>query len=540
MRTKEENIKLADMLFPEIKESIEDIYEKYPTREVQEGAMVLRFAPSPTGFLHIGGVYAALVGRKLANQSSGVFLLRIEDTDKGRELEGGVGEIVEGLEGFSIALDEGVISAQEESGSYGPYMQSNRLDIYKVFAKYLVSEGYAYPCFLTEEELVDVRNKQKELSVKTGCYGNWATWRDATLDKIGEMLDAKKDFVIRLYSTGDSEKTYTVDDLIKGTVTLRENDMDAILLKSDGFPTYHLAHPIDDTLMGITHVLRGDEWFSSLALHVELFEKLGMKSLPYGHFPPLMKLDDGNRRKLSKRKDPEADATYYIDRGYPIEGVKEYLLNIANSNFYDWRTQNPKSSLDDFTLRLEKFNSSGALFDIVKLETVCKDFIATLTADELYERVIEWSKKYDNEVFEILEGNKEYCVNILNIERTGERIRKDIVKYEDVRAQLEIFFDQLNTSEDYEDISERVDGNLSVKILEEYVKVLDLDDSQEVWFEKVKELASRFDVKVGDVAMVLRIALTKKSRSPDLYQVIQVLGEEKTVERLRKYIDMMI
>jgi glutamyl-tRNA synthetase len=329
--------------------------------------------------------------------------------------------------------------------------------------------------------------------------------------------------------------------LVKGDVTLRENDMDAILLKSDGYPTYHLAHPIDDTLMRITHIIRGDEWFSSLPLHVELFEKLGLDLLPYAHLAPLMKLEDGKKRKLSKRKDPEFAVSYYIEKGYPKKGIIEYLLNIANSNFYDWRIQNPEKGIEEFELKLEKYNSSGALFDVIKLNDICKDYIATLTAGEVYGKALQWAKQFDEEIYSLMKENKEYCIKIFNIERTGDKIRKDLIKFEDVRDQLTIFFDDLLKKEEIEDISQRVSKAKQKAILEKYLNIFDVDDSQEEWFAKIRKLTEELAIeKVGDVAMVLRVAITHKTRTPDLYEIIKVLGKEKVLERIHNYIDTVI
>jgi glutamyl-tRNA synthetase len=539
MRTKEQNIQLAQRLFPNVTETPADVLEKYPERKVK--GMVLRFAPSPTGFMHIGNVFTGLTCTKLANQTDGVSILRIEDTDKEREVENGVFQIVKGLKGFGIEFDEGMLDEENESGDYGPYMQSRRLGIYKVFVKDLISKGFAYPCFLKEEELEEIREKQKELNVRTGCYGKWAKFRDTSLQQIGEMLDREEEFVIRLYSTGDSEKTFDFKDLVKGGVTLRENDMDAVLLKSDGYPTYHLAHPIDDRLMRITHVIRGDEWFSSLPLHVELFEKLGFDLLPYAHLSPLMKSEDGNRRKLSKRKDPEFAVSYYIEKGYPKKGILEYLLNIANSNFYDWRIQNPEKDIEEFELKLEKYNSSGALFDVVKLNNICKDYIATLTAEEVYNKALKWAKEFDKEIYSLMEENKDYCIEIFNIERTGDKIRKDLVKFEDIREQLTIFFDELLEKEEVEDVSGRVEQEKQVEILNKYLEVFNVKDGQEQWFEKIRDISKQFGFeKVGNVAMVLRVAVTHRTRTPDLYQIMNVLGEEKVRERVQRYVDIMI
>ena len=377
------------------------------------------------------------------------------------------------------------------------------------------------------------------MGVRTGYYGSWAKWRDTSLDDVKKELDAGKQFVIRLYSTGNIENSFKIQDLIKGNVTLRENDMDTVLLKSDGYPTYHFAHPIDDHLMQVTHITRGDEWFASLPLHVELFKKLGFELPQYCHFAPLMKMDnDGkSKRKLSKRKDPEADVQYYIDHGYPKDGVKEYLLNVANSNFYDWKIQNPGKPSSEFVLKLEKFNKAGALFDIVKLNDMCKDYIATLSAEQVYDFALEWADVYDKEIAEVLRNNREYCISIFNIERTGERIRKDLVKFEDVRGQLEIFFDEMLDLVTMEDISQRVPVEKQKEILREYLSVYDVNDDQSNWFEKIKGLASKLGYeKVGDVAMVLRVAITHRTKSPDLYQVMNVLGKEKVIQRLEKYV----
>jgi glutamyl-tRNA synthetase len=539
MRTPEENIQLANILFPDVKETPEEVERRYPKRGLKEGEMVLRFAPSPTGFLHIGGVFMSLIGKTLVNQNGGVYILRIEDTDKTREISGGVDLIVKGLQGFGIDFDEGMKGDNTENGEYGPYLQSKRLNIYRAYAKDMVAKGNAYPCFVTEEELEEIRKKQEERGVRTGYYGDWAKWRDASFDDVRKELEVGKKFVIRLHSTGSIKNSFKIRDLIKGNVILRENDMDIVLLKSDSFPTYHFAHPIDDHLMRVTHVTRGDEWFASLPLHVEIFNKLGFELPQYCHFAPLMKMDnDGkSKRKLSKRKDPEADVQYYIDHGYPKDGVKEYLLNVANSNFYDWKIQNPGKSNDEFVVKLEKFNKSGALFDIVKLNDMCKDYIATLTAEQVYDFALEWAQTYDNEIADILEKNREYCISIFNIERTGERIRKDLVKFEDIRGQLDIFFDQMFEKIIPEDIADRIPVEKQREILVEYQDAYDSNDDQSAWFEKIKVLAAKLGFeKVGDVAMVLRVAITHRTKSPDLYQVMQVLGKELVCGRIDEYL----
>lgn len=535
MRTPEDNIQLANLLFPDVLKIPDEVEKMYPDRNLGEGAMVLRFAPSPTGFLHIGSVYTGMLCTILAKQSNGISILRIEDTDKNREVENGVSTIVEGLKGFGINFDEGMTSETNSNGGYGPYMQSQRLDIYGIYAKDMVSKGNAYPCFITEEELGEIRKKQEEMGVRTGYYGQWAKWRDASLEEIQEKINNGEKFAIRLYSTGNIENTFHVKDLVKGELTLRENDMDAVLLKSDGFPTYHFAHPVDDHLMRITHVTRGDEWLASEPLHRELFEKLGFELLPYGHFAPLSKLDERKKRKLSKRKDPEADVQYYIEKGYPKEGVKEYLLNIANSNFYDWKIQNPDKTSDEFVLRFEKFNKAGALFDIVKLDDICKDYIALLSAQEVYDMALEWANVYNSDVASLLKDNKEYCISIFNIERVGKKVRKDLVKFEDIKNQLTIFFDELFATLGYENISEKIDAEKQKEIVKTYLEIFKLEDSVEIWFEGVKNLAEKFQCSAGEVAMILRVAVTGKTKSPDLYQIFCVLGEKKVIERLERY-----
>ncbi len=548
MRTKDENIQIANLLFPNVKETVDDIFKKYPKRNLPEGAMVLRFAPSPTGFLHTGSVYTSMVGVKLARQSNGIAILRIEDTDKKREVEGGISLIVNGLKGFGIEFDESV-----KKGEYGPYIQSERKEIYKVFAKDMIARGCAYPCFASEEELEEIRKKQSESGVRTGYYGKWALWRDAKVEDIKGALNEGKRFVVRLYSTGNFNNKFTFNDLIKGNCTFSENDMDIVLLKSDGFPTYHFAHPIDDTLMGITLVIRTEEWFASVPIHYELFQKLGFKQIEYAHPAPLMKLDNEgkSKRKLSKRKDPEADVQYYIENGYPNEAIIEYFLTLANSNFYDWRIQNPDADTNEFQLKLEKFNKAGALFDIVKLEDICKDYIATLSAEEVYDRSLNWAREYDEEVAKLLEENKEYCINIFNIERSGQKIRKDMVKFKDSKEQLRIFFDRFFDEDSYEDISGRVEKDVQKEIVKKYIDIYNPDDDSTVWFDNVKKLGEelgfcsdrkeyeanreKYKGTVGDIAMVLRVAITKKTQSPDLYQVMNVLGKEKVVQRLEKY-----
>jgi len=545
-RTKEENINLSELLFPDVKETPEDVFDSYPRRDLEKGSLVVRFAPSPTGFLHLGSVYTSFIDQKLANQTGGIHILRIEDTDKKREIKKGVDLIVNGLAEFGIQFDEKL-----DQGNYGPYIQSQRKEIYKVFAKDMVARGVAYPCFASEQELKDIRTKQEELGVRTGYYGSFAKWRDRSFGDIKSELDNGTKFVIRLRSTGDFDKKFEFDDEVKGRCTFSENDMDIVLLKSDMLPTYHFAHPIDDTLMDINLVIRGFEWFPSLPIHLELFEKLQFNRIRYAHISPLMKMENGNKRKFSKRKDPEFDARYFLNHGYPTTAILEYFLNIMNSNFSDWRRANPNKHYSEFELKLGEFNKAGALFDMTKLENICKDYVAKLSAQEVYKKVFRWAQKNDPQLVKRMEENREYCIEIFNIEREGDQIRKDIVKWEDVYEQFNIFFDDMYEELEREEMPKNVQEGGVELIIEKFLETYDIDDDSKEWFDKIREIGEelgytsdykayknnpdKFKGKVGDVAMVLRIALTKKRRTPDLYQVMQVLGREKVEQRLKNF-----
>jgi len=553
MRKEQENIEISNLLFPNVKESKEEILKKYPQRKLKEGELVLRFAPSPTGFIHIGNIYTSLVGYILTKRSNGIFILRIEDTDKVREVENGVTQIVDGLKNFGIEFDEGMINETESKGEYGPYVQSQRGDIYKVFAKELISKGLAYPCFCSTQELEDIRKEQTESGCRTGYFDKWAKWRDASIEDIKKELDLGTPFVIRLYSKGNIENKINTQDLIKGGITLSQNDMDSVLLKSDGLPTYHFAHPIDDTLMGISFVLRGDEWLSSQPLHIEIFDALGFEQLQYGHISPLMKMDNGGKRKLSKRKDPESAVSYYVENGYPTTAVKEYLLNIANSNFYDWRIQNSDKDILEFDLKLEKFNKAGALFDITKLNDISKEYISKLSAQEVYEYVLEWAEKFNTNIHTKLLNQKDYSISILNIEREGFKIRKDTIKWSDIPSQFEIFFDDMFKESKKEELE--TEKNIQRDILNEFLDMYYFGDDSEEWFNKIKRIGEKngfcsdykeyesnprkYKGKVGDVAMIIRIAVTGRKQTPDLYQIMQVMGESRVRERIKGYINTL-
>ena len=425
---------LAELIFPDVKD-ISYYEEKYPERNLPEGAVVTRFAPSPTGFVHIGGLYQALVARTVAKKTGGVFFLRVEDTDQKREVENGVIGIVNSLKDFDMAPDEGMISDTEEIGNYGPYKQSLRKEIYQAYAKYLISQGKAYPCFCTQEELDEIRQKQESAKIRPGYYGVWAKCRNLTVEESAEKIKNGEPYIIRFKSPGREDRKIKHKDVIKGNVDFPENDLDIVIIKADGLPTYHFAHAVDDHLMHTTHVIRSDEWLSSVPLHLQLFHELGFKAPKYAHISPIMKNDNGGKRKLSKRKDPEAAVEYYKKEGIPSEAVKEYLLNIANSTFENWRKANPDKSIDEFDFQLNKMSVSGALFDMIKLLDIGKTVISKMTAEEVYNYSLIWAKEYNEELAKMLE-DKEYALKVFGIERGNKKPRKDISKWSDVMLSL--------------------------------------------------------------------------------------------------------
>ena len=538
---------LANAIFPDAKD-ITYYEEKYPERNLKEGAIVTRFAPSPTGFVHIGGLYQSLIARKLANQTEGVFLLRIEDTDQKREVENGITDIVQSLDRFGIEPDEGMISETEGKGNYGPYRQSMRKEIYQSYAKYLIEQGKAYPCFCTPEELEEMRAKQEAAKIRPGYYGVWAKCRNITVEEAIEKINNGENYIVRFKSPGREDRKIKHHDVIKGNVDFPENDQDIVIIKADGLPTYHFAHAVDDHLMRTTHVIRGDEWLSSVPLHLQLFHELGFKPPKYAHIAPIMKNDNGNKRKLSKRKDPEAAVSYYDEMGIPKEAVNEYLLNIANSNFENWRRANKDKSIDEFELQLNKMSVSGALFDMVKLLDVGKTVISKFTAEEVYENAFNWAKTYDKELEEMLQ-DKQYALKIFGIERGNKKPRKDIAKWSDVKENIEYMYDEKFFAKEqeypYQVIHEKEDVD---KILDLYMeKYYDENDDKQQWFDKIKELAGElgyakevkeykanpdaYKAHVGDVSTVLRVALTGRTNTPDMYEIMQVLGKESMKKR---------
>lgn len=541
-----DNYLLADLLLPNITKEPEYYESRYPARNLPEGARVTRIAPSPTGYLHLGTLFAALVNRITATSSGGVFYTRIEDTDKKREIEGGIEDIIDGLNRFGIQIDEGFFSGTNQKGEYGPYKQSERAEIYQTYVKKLIKEGLAYPCFCTAEELEEVRNIQENRKIRTGYHGEWAKHRNITYAEAKELIDQGKPFVIRLKSPGNEQNKIIFEDAVKGKIEMPENDEDFVLLKSDGIPTYHFAHAVDDHLMHTTHVLRGDEWISSVPKHIQLFKILGFKPPKYGHISPIMKLDGGAKRKISKRKDPEAAVHFFAEQGYMSECVIEYLMTIAASDFEDWRRANPDKSYKDFKFNLKKMSVSGALFDPVKLIDVSKNRVCRLSSTQMYSLVTDWAKEFDKEFYDILTRNPDYAKSVFAIDRDVPKPRKDIAKWNEVKDYFSYMFDELY-SPDFT-LPENISKEDAVAFLGEYKSVYSDTDDKQTWFNKIKEIApklqfasetkeykanpEKYKGHAGDLSTVLRIAITGRRNTPDLCSIMQILGKNKCIERI--------
>ena len=540
---------LAQLLFPGIDKTPAYYEELYPERNLPEGARVTRFAPSPTGYLHLGGLFGALVDVLTAKVSGGVSYLRIEDTDKKREIDDGVSAITNGMNAFGVEFDEGVTGFGTEKGSYGPYTQSQRAEIYQTVAKSLVQNGLAYPCFCTSEELTALRGQQEaDGAAITGYFGRYAKCRDLSLNEIKANISAGKPWVLRFRSDGSEDGRITFEDMIRGKIEMPENIIDEVLLKSDGIPTYHFAHCCDDHFMRTTHVIRGEEWISSVPKHIALFKACGFKVPKYAHTPQVMKFDDetGDKRKLSKRKDPEAAVSYFVDEGFPKESLIEYLLTLISSGFEDWRRANPGIPAMDYPFNLKKMSSSGCLFDLVKLNDVSKNVISVMNADTVYERVCEWAKAYDAEFYGALTADPARSKAILNIDRENPKPRKDIVKWSEVKDYISYFFNEYY-ERDYT-LPDNIAEEDAKAIIAKYAETFSLADDKDTWFAKIKDMCEPLgftpNVKeykknpglykgnVGDVSTVIRIALTSRRNTPDLYSIMNLLGEEEIKARL--------
>ena len=540
------NEKMAELLLPDVTKS-PDYYERlYKPRNLPEGARVTRIAPSPTGYLHLGTLFAALVNRITATSTGGVFYTRIEDTDKKREIKGGIEDIIDGLNRFGIEIDEGFVSGEIQKGNYGPYKQSDRAEIYRTYAKELVKQGLAYPCFCTAEELDAVRKTQEENKIRTGYHGEWAKHRNITFEEAKALIDGGKPYVVRLRSPGSEENKIVFEDCIKGKIEMPENDEDFVILKSDGIPTYHFAHAVDDHLMRTTHVLRGDEWISSVPKHIQLFKLLGFKPPKYGHISPIMKLDGGAKRKISKRKDPEAAVHFFAEQGYDAESVIEYLMTVAASDFEDWRRANPEKSYKDFKFNLKKMSVSGALFDRDKLNDVSKTCISRLSGGEAFKRLSAWAKEFDGEFYNLLEKDTDYSKAMISIDRDVAKPRKDIAKWSDAESYFSYFFDELYTND--LEMPDNIAPADAKAFLEKYKTVYNASDDRQQWFERIKAIApeigfaaetklykaepEKYKGHAGDLSTVLRIAVTGRRNTPDLCSIMRVLGYDTCIKRI--------
>ena len=542
---------LADLLFPNVTDTPASLEEKFPPRNVPEGAVVTRMAPSPTGFVHLGNLVQGLTSERMAHQSGGVLFLRVEDTDAKREVPGAVEVLIDTLKHYGIQFDEGA-THDGDNGLYGPYRQRQRAAIYHVYAKKLVAEGQAYPCFCTEEQLSAMREQQEANKETTGYYGKYAMWRDRTLEEIQIQLNAGNPWVLRFRSTGSIENQFKFDDLVKGKLTITENDVDHVLLKSDGIPTYHFAHAVDDHLMRTTHVVRGDEWLPTLPFHIQLFKALGFKLPKYVHIGPLMKMDGNSKRKLSKRKDPELALTYYKAEGFPVEAVYEYILTILNSNFEDWRRANPEEPATSFKFSPKKLNPAGSLFDYAKLTDVSKNVISRMDADKVYTLLTEWAREFDPDFGEKLAADPEYATKILAIGRGGKKPRKDLAVWKDAKPYMGFFYDAYLEAPVFD---EKFDKATVLDALTRFLNTFDIQDDSNTWFSKVKEITtdmgftadmkaykadpSAYKGTVSDISTFIRQAVTGKTNSPDLFTVMQILGYDRTVARIKAVMETL-
>lgn len=550
------NKELADLIYPNITKTPEDYEKIYPERNLKEGAVVSRFAPSPTGFVHMGSLLTTLIERKIPDETDGVFYLRIEDTDQKRSVENGIQGIVNDLKNFDIKIDEGVIGENEQIGNYGPYIQSQRKEIYECYAKSLIERGLAYPCFCTPEEIEETRKIQELNKERIGYYGSFAKCRNMSNEERAERIKNGEHYIIRLKSPGDYEKKVVFNDLVRGKIIFPENDLDVVLIKSDGLPIYHFAHAIDDHLMRTTHVLRGEEWVSSVPVHIQLFDILGFKLPQYAHLGLVMKIDEetGAKRKLSKRKDKEAAVSYYHNMGIPVEAVKLYLMTIGNSNFEEWLNQNPNASLNDFKFNFKKMSASGSLFDLEKLVNISRNYISRLSKEEVYDKEIAWAKEFDPDFASLLEKHKEYALEMFNIERCQKKPRKDYANFKEIKSYTWYMFDELFTGDISYEFQTINDMEEIKKILKLYLdKYYNENDDEQTWFERLKDLSmelgyarevkeykenpDKYKGHVGDISMVLRVAMTSKAMTPNLYQIMKLFGKERVIKRLHSVID---
>ncbi len=539
----------ANYLLPNVKHTKEYYEEIYKERNMPSDAIVTRFAPSPTGFVHIGGLFTSFIAKKFASQTNGICLLRIEDTDQKRQIEKGIEQIINDLKNYGVEFDEGATSEEEEKGEYGPYIQSKRKDIYQSFAKYLIEQDLAYPCFLSEKEIEEIRKTQEKIKDRIGIYGKYAKYREISIEEAIQKINNNENYIIRFKSPGKFENKITVEDAVRGTLEFPENDLDIVIIKQDGLPTYHFAHLVDDHLMKITHIIRSDEWISSLPIHVQLFDSFKYKRPIYAHLSPLMKKDEETIRKISKRKDPEAAVNYYHENGIPVEAVKMYIMTVANSNYEEWQEENKDKTYKDFKITFEKVSTSGSLFDMDKLMNISKNYISTMKATDLYENTLNYSQEFDTKFYELLTKYKDYSINVLNIEREVERPRKDIESYSAVKREIGYMYDE---------IFEKEEANYEIKdfytkeLLTYYIEnVYDEKDDKETWFNKIKEMCPKFGFasetkeykkepekykgSVAHACEIIRVSVTHRTMTPDLYEILKLLGKERIKQRIETF-----
>ena len=547
--------KLAELIFPDVTQSIDDLEKQYPPRNLSEDAIVARFAPSPTGFLHTGSLFATLIAWKFPNQSNGVFFTRLEDTDTKREIAGSGEELLRQLEAFNIVPNEGYMGSYEK-GNYGPYKQSNREMIYRTVIKDFVRKGLAYPCFCTAEDVNEIRSYQEKNKLNPGYYGEFAKCSHLSPLEAMQKINNGEKYVIRFRSKGNYQNRIQITDLIRGNIELSQNDQHIVILKGDGLPTYHFAHLVDDHFMRTTHITRGEEWLPSLPIHYELFEAANWPKPHYAHLPVIMKLDNGNRRKLSKRKDPEASVSYFLENGYPVEGILEYLITIANSNFEEWRLQNMDANIFDFKLSFDKMTLDGALFDLAKVENICKERLSRLNKEEFTKKAYHFAEQYDEKLKQLIDRDVEYFKSIINIEREKDKPRKDYTTYKDIYPIINFFYkdlyEELLNTEELPFNYERFTKEVIINVLNEYKANMGLEYDEEGWFNNLKEVTTKCgfcpNVKeykknkeaylghVGDISEILRIAISTRKNTPNPYYVLQILGKDEIENRINQVI----
>lgn len=543
---------LADLIFPNITKTVADYEAMYPERNLKEGAKVTRYAPSPTGFMHIGNFMSATIDYVMAKKDDGIFYLRNEDTDSAREIEGAVEYIRHVLQHYNMNPDEYEYrDTQEIKGEYGPYIQSERKEIYHAFIKHLIAEGKAYPCFLTQEEMDSIREAQTKDKRRIGIYGRYAKYRNLTPDEAAERIKNGEKYTIRLKSTGDFNRKFKFNDLANGEMEFPENDIDIPIMKSSNLlPTYHFAHLVDDHLMRTTHVVRGQEWISSIPIHYELFKTFGFKMPKYIHTPLILKKDGDKIRKISKRLDPEARMTYYEEKGYPIYSVIEAIMTIANSNYEQWREGHPDAPFTDFDFSPKKMSSSGALFDLDKLDNISKNYLSKLKATEVFNLLDTWSSEYDKDFNNLINKYKDYTISVLNIEREQKKPRKDYASLSEIKNQIWYMYDELFTDVTYNFDSKYSKEDINEVLTSYFNDYYNEEDDKDTWFNKMKELTdklgycsnmkeykenhTKYKGSVADISNIIRVSITTLTQTPDLYIILKLLGKSRIKERLSK------